>query len=102
VTEILVEARSRGADVIEVSAESEERWTRMVDKGAAKTTFGTIGRYVGGNIPGKPRRYLLNAGGRPKLFEIIAATKADDYRAFDLRRSPQPAAARVEAQAVDI
>jgi len=87
VTEILVEARRRGADVVEVSAESEERWTRMVDKGAAKTTFGTIGQYVGGNIPGKPRRYLLNTGGRPKLFEIIAATKADDYRAFELTGS---------------
>ena len=44
----------------------------MVDKGAAKTTFGTIGQYVGSNIPGKPKRYLLNTGGRPKLFEIIA------------------------------
>ena len=87
-TEILVEARRRGADVVEVSAESEERWTRMVDKGAAKTTFGTIGQYVGGNIPGKPRRYLLNTGGRPKLFEIIAATKADDYEAFELSKAP--------------
>jgi cation diffusion facilitator CzcD-associated flavoprotein CzcO len=83
VTDLLVHARDRGRDVIEVRAESEERWTRMVDKGAAKTTFGTIGQYVGGNIPGKPRRYLLNTGGRPKLFEIIAATKADDYAAFD-------------------
>ena len=91
VTEILVEARRRGADVVEVSAESEERWTRMVDKGAARTTFGTIGQYVGGNIPGKPRRYLLNTGGRPKLFEIIAATKADDYAAFELSTSSEPA-----------
>src|SRR5215207_6096193 len=61
-TEVLVQARSRGCDIIEVSAESEERWTRMVDKGAARTTFGTIGQYVGSNIPGKPRRYLLNTG----------------------------------------
>jgi cation diffusion facilitator CzcD-associated flavoprotein CzcO len=91
VTEILVEARRRGCAVVEVSAESEERWTRMVDKGAARTTFGTIGQYVGGNIPGKPRRYLLNTGGRPKLFEIIAATRADDYQAFELSRSPEPA-----------
>jgi cation diffusion facilitator CzcD-associated flavoprotein CzcO len=88
VTDVLVRARSVGCDVVEVSAESEERWTRMVDKGAAKTTFGTIGQYVGGNIPGKPRRYLLNTGGRPKLFEIIAATKADGYSAFEMSRLP--------------
>jgi cation diffusion facilitator CzcD-associated flavoprotein CzcO len=88
VTDVLVHARSQGCDVVEVSEESEERWTRMVDKGAARTTFGTIGQYVGGNIPGKPKRYLLNTGGRPKLFEIIAATKASDYAAFELSRSP--------------
>jgi cation diffusion facilitator CzcD-associated flavoprotein CzcO len=91
VTEILAHARSVGADIVEASADSEERWTRMVDKGAARTTFGTIGQYVGGNIPGKPRRYLLNAGGRPKLFEIIAATKATDYSAFEMKRSPSVA-----------
>jgi len=86
VIDVLEHARAQGAEVIEVSAESEERWTRMVDKGAARTTFGTIGQYVGGNIPGKPKRYLLNTGGRPKLFQIIAATKADDYAAFELSR----------------
>jgi cation diffusion facilitator CzcD-associated flavoprotein CzcO len=91
VTEVLVHARSQGCDVIEVSASSEERWTRMVDKGAAKTTFGTIGQYVGTNIPGKPRRYLLNTGGRPKLFEVIADTRATDYAAYELSRSSEPA-----------
>ncbi|HLM16309.1 MAG TPA: NAD(P)/FAD-dependent oxidoreductase, partial [Acidimicrobiia bacterium] len=81
---ILVHARERGYDVIEVSEESEERWTRMVDKGAAVTTFGTVGQYVGSNIPGKPRRYLLNTGGRIKLFEVRDAVVADDYAAFEM------------------
>ena len=89
VTDVLVQARARGCDVVEVSAGSEERWTRMVDKGAAKTTFGTIGQYVGSNIPGKPKRYLLNAGGRPKLFEIIADTVATDYAAFEMSKARQ-------------
>ena len=61
----------------------------MVDKGAAITTFGTIGQYVGSNIPGKPRRYLLNTGGRPKLFEIAADVVAHDYRAFELSKSSE-------------
>jgi cation diffusion facilitator CzcD-associated flavoprotein CzcO len=91
VTDLLVHARAEGADVIEVSAESEERWTRMVDKGAAVTTFGTIGQYVGSNIPGKPRRYLLNTGGRQKLFEIRDAVVADGYRAFERSKAaPAP------------
>ena len=92
VTDLLAYAREQGCDVIEVSAQSEERWTRMVDKGAAKTTFGTIGQYVGGNIQGKPKRYLLNTGGRVKLFEVIADVVANDYDAFELSRSPGPAA----------
>ena len=44
--------------------------------------FGEIGQYFGGNIPGKPRRYLLNTGGRPKLFEDIADGSNDS--SFDL------------------
>jgi cation diffusion facilitator CzcD-associated flavoprotein CzcO len=93
VTEVLVRARDRGCDVVEATAEAEERWTRMVDKGAARTTFGTIGQYVGGNIPGKPRRYLLNTGGRPKLFEIIADVREHDYSSFAMSRSTEPAEA---------
>ena len=89
-TDVLVHATERGADVIEVSEQSEERWTRMVDKGAAKTTFGTIGQYVGSNIPGKPRRYLLNTGGRMKLYEIFADTVKHDYAAFELSTAPDP------------
>jgi hypothetical protein len=47
---------------------------------------------VGSNIPGKPRRYLLNTGGRPKLFEVIADVVANDYRAFTMSRASEPAA----------
>ena len=90
-TDVLVHATERGYEVIEVSAESEERWTRMVDKGAARTTFGTIGQYVGSNIPGKPRRYLLNTGGRPKLFEVIADVVEHDYSAFELSKATEAA-----------
>jgi cation diffusion facilitator CzcD-associated flavoprotein CzcO len=87
VVDLLVFAREQGFDVIEVSEESEERWTRMVDKGAAVTTFGTVGQYVGSNIPGKPRRYLLNTGGRMKLFEIRDDVVANDYAAFEMTTS---------------
>jgi hypothetical protein len=46
---------------------------------------------VGSNIPGKPRRYLLNTGGRLKLFEISADVVADDYRAYEMSKAPEPA-----------
>ena len=82
VTATLVHARAHGYDVVEPRPEAEERWTRMIDKAASRTPFGTIGQYVGGNIPGKPKRYLLNAAGRPKLFEMIAEVVETGYAAF--------------------
>ncbi len=84
VTDVLVQARKVGADVVEVTAEAEDRWTAMVDTAAAATPFGTIGQYVGGNIPGKPKRYLLNAGGRPKLHKEIQRVKDTEFAAFGL------------------
>ena len=84
VTDLLVQARAVGAAVVEVTPEAEERWSRMIDKAAARTPFGTIGQYVGGNIPGKPKRYLLNAAGRPKLFEEIARVKESKFADFGL------------------
>jgi cation diffusion facilitator CzcD-associated flavoprotein CzcO len=85
VTDALVWLRENGHAVMEATPEAEDRWTAMIDAAASATPFGTIGQYVGGNIPGKPKRYLLNAGGRPKLFKEIARVKATDFEAFDLR-----------------
>ena len=92
VTDTLMYLRDHGYDTIEVGSDAEERWTRMVDEGAASAVFGEISYYFGTNIPGKPRRYLLNSGGRPKLFKEIARVAATDYRAFRLTRS-RPASA---------
>ena len=53
-----------------------------MEKAASRTPFGTIGQYVGGNIPGKPRRYLLNAAGRPKLHQVMEQVVEGDYAEF--------------------
>jgi len=87
VTDTLVHARDRGFDTIEVEPTSERRWTDMVDRGAASASFGEISYYFGTNIPGKPRKYLLNSGGRPMLFKVIADVRATDYQAFRMSRS---------------
>jgi cation diffusion facilitator CzcD-associated flavoprotein CzcO len=91
IIDTLVFAREQGCDVIEVTPEAEEQWTSMIDRAASRTPFGTIGQYVGGNIPGKPKRYLLNAAGRPKLFSAIAEVKASGYADFRLSRAAAPA-----------
>jgi len=59
----------------------------MVDRGAEHATFGKASYFFGTNIPGKPQKYLLNSGGRPKLFKEIARVLDTDYAAFRLSRS---------------
>ena len=85
VTETLLHLRSAGCDVIEVDEAAEEKWTAMVDRWATKApAFGESSYYFGTNIPGKPRKYLLNSAGRPKLLADIAKVKETDYAAFTL------------------
>ena len=87
ITDTLVYARDHGFDTIEVQPDAEDRWTNMVDKYAHLGSFTEKSYYYGTNVPGKPRRYLLNSGGRFKLFSTIAAVIANDYKEFKLTRS---------------
>ncbi len=92
VTEILVYARDHGFDTIEVDPAAEDEWTAMVDRWATKPpSFGQRSYYFGSNIPGKPRRYLLNSAGRPKLFSVMAGVRERDFRDFRMSSSaPAP------------
>jgi cation diffusion facilitator CzcD-associated flavoprotein CzcO len=82
VTDVIVHAARAGFDVVDVTDDPDERWTEMDDKAARQAPFGELGQYYGTNIPGKPRRYLLNAGGRPKLHREIQRVRDTDYAAF--------------------
>jgi len=90
ITDTLVYLREHGYRTIEVDPAAEERWTTMIDTGAATSPFGEISYYFGSNIPGKPRRYLLNSGGRPKLLKEIRRVRQNDYQAFRLSGSSDP------------
>jgi cation diffusion facilitator CzcD-associated flavoprotein CzcO len=87
VTATLVHALDQGCDVIEVTPEAEARWSEMIERNVAFSSFTEKSYYFGTNVPGKPRRYLLNSGGRPKLFREIDRVVETDYEAFTLSRS---------------
>src|SRR5262249_29285930 len=87
VNDVLVFARDHGFDTIEVSSAAEAEWTNMIDRGAKYSPFGESSYFFGTNIPGKPVTYLLNSGGRPKLFAVIADVVAHDYQVFELSKS---------------
>jgi cation diffusion facilitator CzcD-associated flavoprotein CzcO len=84
VTDTLVYLRAHGYGTIEVDPAAEDRWTKMIDTGAVHSVFGESSYYFGTNIPGKPRRYLLNSGGRPKLLKEIQRVARTGYEAFHL------------------
>jgi cation diffusion facilitator CzcD-associated flavoprotein CzcO len=90
VTDTLVYLRAHGYDTIEVDPVAEERWTTMVDTGAALSPFGESSYYFGTNVPGKPRKYLLNSGGRPKLLKEIKRVFDSNFKAFRLTGTSDP------------
>jgi cation diffusion facilitator CzcD-associated flavoprotein CzcO len=102
ITDTLVYLRDHGYDVIEVTPDAEDRWCKMIERNVGLSSFTEKSYYFGTNIPGKPRRYLLNSGGRPKLFREMDRVRETDYTAFRLSRSaspvspPRQAAAAVE------
>ena len=116
VTDMLRYARDHDCDTIEVDPAAEDDWTAMIDRGARrKPSFGASSYYFGANIPGKPRKYLLNSAGRPKLLQMMADVdrrrlqgrsdcrdrrhrRADDPRQPQRRCRQQEAAAPVLAQ----
>ena len=90
VTDTLVYVRDHGYDTIEVDPAAEERWTDMVDtRRGDRPPFGESSYFFGTNIPGKPRRYLLNSGGRPKLFKEIAERPGQRLQGVQLSRLPE-------------
>jgi cation diffusion facilitator CzcD-associated flavoprotein CzcO len=93
IADTLIYLRAHGYDTIEVDPVAEERWTMMVDTGAALSPFGESSYFFGTNIPGKPRKYLLNSGGRPKLFKEIRRVFDSNYKAFRLTRTDDPTSA---------
>lgn len=87
VTDLLVYARDQGYGVVEIDPGAEATWTNMIDRAARRApSFGECSYYFGTNIPGKPRKYLLNSAGRPKLLSMIAEIKANDFAPFQFAR----------------
>jgi cation diffusion facilitator CzcD-associated flavoprotein CzcO len=84
---LLEYARDNGDDVVEVAPAAEEKWTAMIDRNAKRAgSFGESSYYFGTNVPGKPKKYLLNAAGRPKFHADVAAEVANGYPSFTLSR----------------
>ncbi len=88
VMDVLVHMRDLGDDLVEVEAAEEEYWSGMVNTHASTASFSEASYFFGANIPGKPIRYLLNPGGRPKLHSSIARAIDHGFDSFTFDRGP--------------
>ncbi|MCL9760039.1 NAD(P)/FAD-dependent oxidoreductase [Frankia sp. AiPa1] len=82
VADLLNHARDRGERRVEVPLETERRWAATMEKALPRSTFVEHGQYYGTNVPGKPRRFLLNPAGRPVLLRVMAKTIEGGYAGF--------------------
>ena len=76
-------AREHRHPVIEVPKALEDEWTTTVNEAAVTMSpFNEKSYFFGTNIPGKPKAFLLNSLGRPKLLEMMEAAAKTDYAGF--------------------
>ncbi|HEY3879551.1 MAG TPA: NAD(P)/FAD-dependent oxidoreductase [Trebonia sp.] len=80
--DLIAYAEAHGRHRIEVPREDEQAWMDMMAKFLAYSPFAERGQYYGGNTPGKPKAFLLNPGGRPKLDEYMTKAIGSGYQGF--------------------
>lgn len=84
---LIAAADERGAGRVEVRADSAEKWTSHVDEAAAGTVFvRTDSWYLGSNIEGKPRRFMLYTRGMGTYLDICADVAESGYEGFVFTR----------------
>jgi hypothetical protein len=94
ITSTLTCARDHGFDTFEPTEAQQEQWMTMIETLAPRSIFSPAhSHYYGANVQGKPRKFLLNPGGRGKLHEMLdQMSSAEAYGGAFAR-----AAARVSA-----
>lgn len=90
-----------GVATIEPESESEKLWTEEVVAVGNKTLY-PLARswYMGDNVPGKPRRFLVYAGGFDVYSARCAEVAAQGYRGFILEPEAALAIAHTRVRSV--
>jgi cation diffusion facilitator CzcD-associated flavoprotein CzcO len=81
ITSTLAYARDHGFDIFEPTRAQQEKWMTMIETLAPRSIFSPEhSHYYGANVQGKPRKFLLNPGGRGKLREMLGEmSSTGDY-----------------------
>ncbi|WP_206598591.1 flavin-containing monooxygenase [Croceicoccus estronivorus] len=83
IADLLVTMRGDKQEVVEVTSDAEEAWSRHAAELVGQTLFPKANSwYMGDNIPGKPRRMLIYVGGMASYREKCNAVAAAGYEGF--------------------
>jgi cation diffusion facilitator CzcD-associated flavoprotein CzcO len=75
---------------IEATVDSVDGWVAECARRAETTLFSKANSwYMGANVPGKPRGFMLFVGGFATYNDICAEAAAAGYRGFDLVKTPR-------------
>jgi cyclohexanone monooxygenase len=81
---MLTEMEARGATVAEAGAQAERDWGAHLNSRAAETLYPKArSYYMGDEVPGKPRGFMLYSGGLRAYRTILAECAAQGYRGFE-------------------
>jgi cyclohexanone monooxygenase len=95
--EILEMMRANGFVRIEPEVESEDTWTQHVADVAATTLWPQADSwYLGANVPGKPRVFMVYVGGSDVYRKECEAVRQKGYEGFVLTKSLTARGARAE------
>jgi cation diffusion facilitator CzcD-associated flavoprotein CzcO len=90
VAEAVTYLDDHGYAAIEASLDSVDGWVAECARRAETTLFTKANSwYVGANVPGKPRSFMLFVGGFATYNDICAGVAAAGYQGFDLVKMPR-------------
>ncbi len=85
VADLLGHLRERGLTRVEAETSAQEEWTAHVAEVASHTLYSQANSwYLGANVPGKPRVFMVYLGGMPYYREHCARVAAEGYRGLML------------------
>lgn len=81
------EMDARGSAVVEVGAQAELDWGAHLNSRAQETLYPKAhSYYMGDEVPGKPRGFMLYPGGLRGYRKILTECRADHYRGFEFTK----------------
>jgi cyclohexanone monooxygenase len=88
ITDAITHTRGLGYDAIAPTIAAEDEWVAHVDELSGATLYPNADSwYIGANVPGKPRVFMVYPGGVEAYLDHCDQVVANGYKGFELSRA---------------